>query len=137
MLNYHEVTTADAGFLYDLLNERPDYANISHKALPQWLDHLKFVAGRPYKRWLVATRGDVKIGAAYVTNNDEIGIAIKKEHQGKGYGKQIVQHFIYNHGVRYANIAPNNKASRKLFEKMGFKLIQEVYVLDSQNASSP
>ena len=131
MLEYHPVTTNDAGFLYMLLEERPDYANISHQDMPEWIDHLKFISSEPYKRWLIATNKDRPVGAAYVTHNGEIGIAIRKEDKKKGYGREIVQHFIYNHDIKYANIAPANIASQKLFEGLGFRLIQFVYKLEN------
>ena len=38
-----------ATFLYDLLKERTPTVSISHKALPSFKEHCRFVASHPYR----------------------------------------------------------------------------------------
>ena len=38
-------------FLYELLAERDPVANISHREMPTFDQHRKFVDSRPYKAW--------------------------------------------------------------------------------------
>ena len=40
-----------ATVLWDLLVSRPAIANISHKVMPTWGQHLAFIDGRPYSVW--------------------------------------------------------------------------------------
>jgi hypothetical protein len=37
--------------LHQLLEERDESANISHKAMPSWDDHVRFVESKPYQAW--------------------------------------------------------------------------------------
>jgi len=136
MITYVEVTTLYAGFLYELLAERPDKANISHSVMPNWEQHCNFIRKHPYKVWLIPHIDDKPIGSTYVTDGtkegfigNEIGIFIKHEYQGNGYAKMIVKHMIDNHGVLFANISPKNAISQKLFLDMGFEPIQHTYRL--------
>ena len=43
-------------FLYELLAERDPIANISHKKMPSWQEHWKFIASEPYKFWGIVMR---------------------------------------------------------------------------------
>lgn len=128
--------------LWQLLEERPPEANISHAAMPSADEHLDFVTHHPYRAWyLIRVRGEW-VGAAYITRYFEIGIAILKERQGMGYGKWAVRemerrwarHLInrptFTRKALLANVAPGNTRSQKFFESLGYKLAHYVYVLD-------
>lgn len=131
-MTLRQVTLSDARFLYELLKQRPAYANISHKLMPSFDEHQSFIASKPYAHWYVimAQKG-VRIGAIYLTENNEIGVAILKTHQGKGYAERAIKALMKQHPQeRYlANIAPHNEASRELFSKLGFAPIQHTYEL--------
>ena len=43
----------DTKFLFDLLKERDSYANISHKKMPTFASHVKFLESKPYKKWYI------------------------------------------------------------------------------------
>jgi len=120
----------DVVFLYDLLKERPDNANISHKELPTYKQHKNFVESKPYHIWFIIWKGDNRVGSLYKTNIGEIGIFIKKEYQNNGIAKEAIP-LIYDYGVEdnIANINPNNLKSINLFESLGFKHIQNTYKL--------
>lgn len=136
-LSLRHITQDDHQFLYDLLAERPAYANISHKAMPSFEEHCRFVNSKPYKKWyLIWARPDcgtdentTQAGAVYLTHANEIGVSITKHYQGYGLGKMAVDALIHDDPtLEYlANIAPDNAVSKNLFESMGFKKIQETY----------
>ena len=115
--------------LFNLLQERDTSVNISHKKLPAWGDHVKFIASKPYEAWyFVEVEGRV-VGACYLTRHSEIGIFIFKQEQGNGFGPQAVKALIDKHGKRryLANINPDNAKSSKLFVQLGFRPIQHTY----------
>lgn len=126
--------------LYELLAERPARAAISHGEMPSLQEHCQFVQSRPYRIWsLIEADGDI-VGEIHATNQNEIGIAIFKRFQHRGYAKLAIQDFIsrvpalpgqpgLRSGRWLANIAPGNDVSRGLFESMGFTKIQETYAL--------
>ena len=122
-----------AVFLYDLLAERDPIANISHREMPSFEKHRRFVESVPYKCWYLIKSDDEWIGSVYLTHNDEIGVSILKAHHGHGYGKQAVYLLMKAHPVKrfLANIAPGNARSLAMFEKLGFELVQ--YTLAKRN----
>jgi hypothetical protein len=126
-----QVTKNDFKFLYELLLERDQVANISHKKIPTYDEHVKFVTSKPYLQWYVVYYNDKKSGSAYLTKQNEIGIFVKKELQEKGIGSQILELIMGGNGPgRYlANISPKNKKSIKFFMNHGFNLIQYTYEL--------
>lgn len=121
----------DSEFLYQLLLERDPIANISHKKMPSYEQHLKFLKSKPYSKWYIIWNNEQRIGSIYLTKQDEIGIVIKKEFQKGGIGKRALQLIINkNPRQRYlANVAINNNKSKRFFEKNDFKLIQHTYEL--------
>ena len=50
------VNKTDYEFLYDLLKNRNPRANISHKKLPSFAKHIKFIESRPYSKWYIILR---------------------------------------------------------------------------------
>ena len=130
--NFYKVSEDHMKLLYDLLKERPAKANISHKGMPEYSDHCAFVRSRPYKHWFVVETEAHTVGAAYLTHNNEIGVGIFQAFAGHGYGSKAVELLLdviakENGGRALANINPENTASLKLFEKLGFKKIQETF----------
>jgi RimJ/RimL family protein N-acetyltransferase len=115
--------------LYRLLKERSPEVNISHKEMPSFEEHEEFVKSFPYAHWYLIVVEDELIGAIYLTHDDEIGIFLFPEYPGKGYGPEAISLLTDTHRrARYlANINPANAASKKTFEKLGFKMIQLTY----------
>lgn len=120
-------------FLYGLLAERDSGANISHRAMPTFEQHERFVDSCPYQAWYIILADSNPVGAIYLTNppkpsqaGNEIGIALLKDHQGCGHGVNAVRALMELHpSDRFlANIAPGNARSISMFENMGFDLIQ-------------
>jgi RimJ/RimL family protein N-acetyltransferase len=131
LISVYRLSKIGPQVLYKLLEERSPMVNISHRAMPTWKSHLKFIAQRPYSAWYLIKRGEEYVGAVYLTRNDEIGISILSCHRCRGYGSRAVRLLMGKHPrQRYlANINPHNKRSINMFERMGFRIIQETYEL--------
>lgn len=117
--------------LYQLLEERPQEANISHKRMPTFDEHRYFVMNHPYLDWIIIKDDDQNVvGSVYLTKAREIGVSIFKKYQGNGHGKTAIDIIRAKYpGPLYANIAPNNEKSKAFFLSLGFELIQHTYKL--------
>ena len=105
-----EVTKSDCRFLYKLLRERDPKTNISHKEMPSYSQHVKFVLSKPYSKWYTIRISNKKVGSIYLSNQNEIGIFFDKKFQGKGIGKRALHLLMkMNPRTRYlANVNPKN-----------------------------
>lgn len=126
-----EVTRLDCEFLYELLKSRNPSVNISHKKLPTYYEHVKFVLEKPYSKWYIIKYNERRVGSIYLSLQDEIGIFIKKEFQRRGIGKKAVLLLMKkNPRSRYlANVAPENIKHQKFFKKLGFLGLEYTYEL--------
>ena len=125
------IRSSDSKFLFELLKERDPRANISHKKMPSYNEHLKFIKSKPYTKWYVILKANDRIGSIYLSKNDEIGIFLSKKYQGKNIGSDVLAELIRkNPRERYlANVNPKNKKSSMSFKNNNFKLIQHTYEL--------
>ena len=128
------VSRLDYRFLYNLLKKRDPLANISHKKMPSYHEHLLFISSKPYSKWYVILYGANKVGSIYITAQNEIGIFIKKSFQDKQIGSVVIKKLIQkNPNKRYlANVSPKNKNSINFFKKNKFKLIQYTFELNNK-----
>lgn len=129
------VDETDLKFLYKLLEKRDPIANISHKKMPSYEEHVQFVLSKPYSVWYVIIANNERVGSIYLSKQDEIGILLTSDMTGKGVGKiALVQLMRKNPRKRYlANVSPKNKKSMEFFEKNGFRFIQYTYELMKQD----
>ena len=125
-----EVKKSDCLFLYELLAERGHKINISHKKMPTYKQHIKFVMSKPYSKWYVVYYNDQKIGSTYLSKQDEIGIHIK-QNLDAGVHREVLKILMKkNPRKRYlTNINPKNQNAIKFFIGQGFTLIQYTYEL--------
>lgn len=126
-----KVVSTDHRFLYQLLAERDPTANISHKKMPTYKEHIKFVKSKPYSVWYVIYFKNKKVGSIYLSKQNEIGIFLKKKVHGIGIGS-VSMNILMEKNPRdrfLANISPRNNESKKFFKKNGFTLIQHTYEL--------
>ena len=123
------VRDSDSKFLFELLKDRDPRANISHKKMPSYNEHLKFIKSKPYTKWYIILKSKYRIGSIYLSKNDEIGIFLSKKYQGKNIGNDALVELIRkNPRERYlANVNPKNKKSSVFFKNNNFKLIQYTY----------
>jgi RimJ/RimL family protein N-acetyltransferase len=125
------VAKSDHRFLYQHLKERNPTANISHKKMPTYAEHVKFVLSHPYSKWYIIIHKNKKVGTIYLTKQNEIGIFIKNKMQDKRIGQRTLELLMEkNPRKRYlANVSPKNKKSIRFFTRNAFKLIQYTYEL--------
>lgn len=120
-------------FLYDLLALREDHENISHRQMPSYEEHRRFVAGRGhhYRCWFLMQLPLMRkaIGAIYLTHRNEIGVHLLADWRRKGLGETAVKMLLaeFGPGTFFANIAPSNYRSQEFFEAQGFRIIQYTY----------
>ncbi len=131
MIILRKVSEKDHKFLYNLLKERDSNVNISHKKMPTYNEHIKFVASKPYFRWYIIEYNNKKSGSIYLSKNNEIGIFVKKSFRGNKIGENAMKLLIqkYTKSRYLANVNPKNKKSIKFFKKFKFKLIQNTFEL--------
>jgi RimJ/RimL family protein N-acetyltransferase len=120
--------------LHDLLRERHgDRAvNISHRDMPTWREHVAFVEGKPYAAWfIVLADKDEVAGSVYLSKQDEIGVFIFKAFQDRGLGPEALKELMEQMPRRryLANLNPANDRSKAMFERLGFRHVQETYEL--------
>lgn len=128
-------------FLYIVCKEREEEnnVNISFK-VPNYQSHREFVHSNPYRMWFLITTAVGKAGYIYLSDKNEIGIVLLKEYRRQGIGSIAITTLIRlveplpaipseRVGHYIANINPDNTASMKMFEKLGFKRIMTTYRL--------
>jgi RimJ/RimL family protein N-acetyltransferase len=126
--------------LWQLLSERPPEASISHRRMPTREEHARFVAGHPYRCWYLIEEPAARrfVGACYLSRQNEMGIAILKAFQRRGFARAAVLELLRAHpplpaiagerrGTYVANVAPQNAALHDFFQGLGGRLIQHTY----------
>lgn len=75
-LSFDNITVSDEQIdvLYTQLKNRQ--YDISHKFLPRFEDHIKFVKNHPYRYWVVILKDSVPIGNFYIQADNSIGLNI-------------------------------------------------------------
>ena len=113
------VKQSDIRFLYNQLKERDSKINISHRVMPSYAEHSRFVLSKPYSRWYIIFHNNKKIGNVYLTRLNEIGIFVLKSIKIKGIGNIVLKEVMKkNPRPRYlANVSPRNSKSSEFFKK--------------------
>ncbi len=129
LIKFKKVSKLDYEFLYELLKERDPKNNISHKKIPSFSQHIKFVKSKPYSKWYMIYTDKKKCGTVYLTELNEISFQLKKEFQLDKIETYILKLIMKKnpHSRYLANINPNNKKKIRFFKNNGFKLIQYTY----------
>jgi hypothetical protein len=128
------VTKNDLNFLYKLLESRNPNQNISHKKMPTFSQHKKFVLSKPYSKWYIIYQNSVKIGSIYLSKQNEIGMFILKKYKKSNMDFKPIQLLMNkNPRKRYlANVSIKNKKSMKFFKEHKFQLIQHTFELSKE-----
>ena len=131
-IRFKHVSKVDYEFLYDLLAERNHISNISHKTMPSFKTHQKFVSSKPYKKWYVIKYSQDSIGSLYLSHQNEIGFFLKKQHNDLKLANFILKLFIKKnpHSEYFVNINPKNKRLINFYKKFGFSLLQKTFKLE-------
>jgi RimJ/RimL family protein N-acetyltransferase len=131
LVSVYRLPKAAPAILYELLAERDPHVNISHRGMPTWKQHIRFIARRPYSAWYLIKSGPDYVGAVYLTAMNEIGIGILARWHGRGYGPAAIKTLMRKHPRErfLANINPRNTKSIGMFGDMGFRIIQQTFEL--------
>ena len=117
------------GFLYQLLAQRPSYTSISHGIMPSWEQHCEFWTRPLYREQAIIMLDEKQAGYYYISKQNELGIHLVRACRGHGIGPAVIKHLVrkYEGETLLANVAPCNECSQRLFEGMGWQLIQQTY----------
>ena len=99
MIDLQEISEEDIEFLYSILKERKPEESIDHVNTPTYIEHEKFVKSKPYTIWYKILQNNKKIGTIYLSQEDEVGIFIKKEFQKKKRPELIQALFSESKGI--------------------------------------
>ena len=130
-----QISKLDYDFLYDLLEERNPISNISHKKMPSFQSHIKFVLSKPYKKWYVVKMSNNSIGSIYLSYQNEIGFFLKKEHADVKLAKFVIKLFMEKNPLNeyFVNISPRNTKLIKFYKNLGFSLLQKTFKLEKNS----
>ena len=136
-LKLREVSHSDYRFLYELLKNRNQQANISHKTMPTFEEHVEFVMSKPYYTWYVIEYTNKKIGSIYLSKQDEIGISLVDNSLYDKIGKSMIKLLIKNNPrKRYlSKVSPQNKKLQNFFVNNGFTSLEYTYEIIVENES--
>ena len=128
-IKLNQVTKNDTLFLYDLLKNKDPNANISHKKMPSYDEHVKFVMSKPYTNWYFIEYDKKNVGAIYLSKQDEIGISISNDYEYDQIVKPALKLLMkLNQRKRYlANTSPKDVRSQEFLLKNGFTGLEYVY----------
>ena len=128
------IKESDYQFLYDLLLQRNSDANISHKKMPTYEEHVKFVRSQPYSKWHIIEIDGERVGSIYLTNQNEIGIHLFKAYEDEQRYQNIIKKLISESTETrfFINISPRNELYINFAKKMGFNLKQYTYERDER-----
>lgn len=129
--------------LYELLKSRAPKENISHREMPSWEEHNKFINSAPYSLWFfVVLETDLKkvryieefkngafIGSIYLSRMSEIGVHFFPEHRFRGNEEQAIQRLMLLAGRKkyFMNVSVNNDTLKGLVQEMGFTPLSNTY----------
>lgn len=127
-LTLRSVKKEDYKFLYKLLKQRPKDECISHRKMPSYKEHVKYLRTFPFFLNIIILVDGKSVGNLYETDRHEIGI-----HVLPGYDylvRNIVEALICQCGRSkeriYFNINPKDKRFKSLLRKH-CRLIQHTY----------
>ena len=124
-----QVTKNDALFLYELLKNKDSNANISHKKMPSYDEHVEFVMSKPYTNWYIIEYDKKNVGTIYLSKQDEIGISINNDYEYDQIVKPALKLLMkLNQRKRYlANTNPKDVRAQEFLLKNGFTSLEYVY----------
>lgn len=124
--------------LYEFLGKRRPEQAISHQAMPTPEQHANFVRSKPYRAWYLLEEGGAYIGAAYLTEMNEIGVFVLPEamvHETAAIRLMVSSHeplpAIRSRRVAAfsMNVNPANKTLIDAVTAAGGRHVQNTYLL--------
>ena len=128
-IKLNQVTKNHMLFLYELLKNKDPNSNISHKKMPSYDEHVKFVMSEPYTIWYIIEYDKKNVGAIYLSKRDEIGISINNDSEYDQIAKIALRLLMeLNPRKRYlVNVSPKDVRSQEFLLKNGFTGLEYVY----------
>jgi hypothetical protein len=129
-LIFRPVTKDDYSFLYYLLEGRPEEESISHKSMPSFIEHAKFLDSNPYKFHFVIYDNYNPIGVLYISHKNEVGIHFIKDIEGKEREESfeaLVDFILRTKEKLFFNVSPKHKLLNKILKNKGLLTIQHTY----------
>ncbi|MBO8217655.1 GNAT family N-acetyltransferase [Prochlorococcus marinus] len=136
-ISYKKVDSGLSEELYKLLQTRK--FSISHKNLPSFNEHKKFVKSIPYKDWYLIYQNSVAIGTFYIQNDNSIGLNLNNPSLRivKNISKYIRTNFDPNPPEPskvapyfFINIAESNKRMLNILKVIGCEPLQVSFRLN-------
>lgn len=139
LVNVHTDHSAKIA-LFECLQKRPSAHSISHRALPTFDEHCRFVDSRPYRFWyLIESDGDY-IGSVYVTEMNDIGLFMTPGNTPKA--PEAIKQVLSTHRPLPAirskrieafsiNVNPGNLDLIQSVEATGGRHVQNTYIFPS------
>ena len=124
-----QVAKNDMLFLYELLKNKDPNANISHKKMPSYDEHVEFVMSKPYTNWYIIECDKKNVGSIYLSKQDEIGISIDNDYEYDKIARPALKLLVkLNPRKRYlVNVSPDDIRSQEFLLKNGFTGLEYVY----------
>ena len=122
--------------LYQLLMDRN--FSISHKNLPSYSDHEKFVKSAPYRFWYLVGYSDKLVGSFYLKWDNSIGINLNETDKNLvnkiiSYVKASLQPMpevpSFTPNYFYLNVSANNQNLIDIIEELGEERLRVSYKL--------
>ena len=134
-LDLKQVNENDERFLYELLEERKSITYISHKKMPTYEEHVKFVRSKPYSKWYIINVNGEKAGSIYLTKQNEIGIHLFRIFEDSQRYQDIIKKLMSEDSESefFINISPKNELYINFTKDLGFSLIQHTYERDERH----
>ena len=131
-INFLTIEETDYKFLYELLLQRKKIVNISHKKMPTYEEHVKFIESEPYSKWYIIQIDAKKIGSIYLTKENEIGIHFFTQYEESERFQNVIKEFFLKEPQDrfFMNVSPKNEQYIDLAKKLGFHLVQHTYERD-------
>ena len=128
-LKFRLINKSDLKFLFNHLKERDPRENISHKKMPTYDEHVKFVLSKPYTNWYIIECDKKNAGAIYLSKQDEIGTSISNDYEYEQIAKTAIKLLMeLNPRKRYlVNVSPKDIVAQEFLLKNGFSGLEYVY----------
>lgn len=119
-----------ARVLYEILQERKPIECIRHNVMPSFEQHLEYIASVPYRHWFLMEYEGGYVGHINLSRDRKVGVFVLKDHRGHGHGTNAMNILMRQYpGIYYAEINPENYASKAFFKQWESHKIQETYEL--------
>lgn len=129
----------DIEALFYLIKQRGSHA-ISHKSVPAFSDHAKFVKNHPYRHWFIVLNDAAPIGSIYIGTENCLGIFLLNwrldvleavlEKITTTYNPLPPVPSVRTKGY-FINVSPYNKELLSLIDQLELKLIQKSFAIPS------